>query len=174
MKERIRQIMNTQHMNQQAFSAFTGISSASLSSIFNGRTAPTLNHVQAILNKFPQINPMWLLRGEGGMMIQQDGNTSSEPITEGATALVSKTGDADVNQLSMFPDAAGQSVAPVGSAQVKPSSSPVYNGNTARSQVAGMRFEAEQKPATHVRKITEIRVFFDDNTWESFVPSKQK
>ena len=48
MKDRIRQLMEAQHMNQQTFATFTGIATASLSSIFNGRARPTLNHVDAI------------------------------------------------------------------------------------------------------------------------------
>ena len=56
-------------MNQQTFSKMTGISTASLSSIFNGRTNPTLMHVEAIRNKFPNINLNWLLYGEGGMFV---------------------------------------------------------------------------------------------------------
>ena len=47
MKDRIRQIMEAQHMSQQTFANFIGINAASLSSIFNDRTRPTLNTVEA-------------------------------------------------------------------------------------------------------------------------------
>ena len=48
MKERIKQIMESQHMTQQTFAQFIQISPASLSSIFNDRTKPTLAIVEAI------------------------------------------------------------------------------------------------------------------------------
>ena len=67
MKDRIKQLMESQHMTQQSFSDFIGISSASLSSIFNGRTKPTLNTVEAIRTKFTKINLDWLLYGSGPM-----------------------------------------------------------------------------------------------------------
>ena len=67
MKERIKQLMEAQHMNQQTFSKMTGISTASLSSIFNGRTNPTLMHVDAIRNKFPKIREDKALRWLGGL-----------------------------------------------------------------------------------------------------------
>ena len=51
MKDRIRQIMEAQHMTQQTFANFIGINAASLSSIFNERTRPTLNIVEAIKSK---------------------------------------------------------------------------------------------------------------------------
>ena len=52
MKDRIKRLMESQHMTQQTFADFIGISSASLSSIFNGRTKPTLNTVEAIKGNF--------------------------------------------------------------------------------------------------------------------------
>ena len=36
MKDRIRQLMESQHMTQQTFSDFIGISSASLSKVWTG------------------------------------------------------------------------------------------------------------------------------------------
>ena len=48
MKDRIRQIMESQHMTQQVFAEFIGVGAATLSSIFNDRTRPTLNIVEAI------------------------------------------------------------------------------------------------------------------------------
>ena len=67
MKDRIRQLMDAQHMNQQTFANYIGVNTASLSSIFTGRTSPTLNIVNAIKGKFPNVNTDWLLYGSGGM-----------------------------------------------------------------------------------------------------------
>ena len=65
MKDRIRQIMESQHMTQQVFAQFIEMSPASLSSIFNGRTKPTLNIVEAIKKKIPDISIDWLMFGSG-------------------------------------------------------------------------------------------------------------
>ena len=48
MKDRIRQIMESQHMTQQVFADFIGLAPATLSSIYNERTRPTLGVVEAI------------------------------------------------------------------------------------------------------------------------------
>ena len=50
MKERIRQIQDREGMSQKDFAAAIGISQASLSSIYNGRTLPTNRHVEATGN----------------------------------------------------------------------------------------------------------------------------
>ncbi len=66
-------------MTQQEFAARLDISPASLSSIFNGRTNPTNNHVQAIHRAFPNININWLLFGEGDMLLSpMPGNGATE------------------------------------------------------------------------------------------------
>ena len=71
MKDRVKQIMESMHMTQQVFAQFIEMSPASLSSIFNGRTRPTLNIVEAIKKKIPDINTDWLMFGSGSMYVQQ-------------------------------------------------------------------------------------------------------
>lgn len=46
MKDRIRKVMESQQMTQQEFADFIHISPASLSSIFTGRTRPTILQTQ--------------------------------------------------------------------------------------------------------------------------------
>ena len=189
MKDRIRQLMEAQHMNQQAFSIATGIGSASLSSIFTGRTNPTLNHVEAILNKFPQVNPMWLLKGVGGMMLSASETENSIPSDSNLTGVTPADEDA-ISGLGVDGAQSGASanvaVQPTlfDTPQQNPSSS--YNRvSSQRSARSGFRMEAQQQvvgsqgayhgqqqqvPPVQIRKITEIRVFYDDQTWESFTP----
>lgn len=57
------------------------MSPASLSSIFNGRTNPTNNHVQAIHRAFPVVNVSWLMFGEGDMFVPPAGQDGVNPLT---------------------------------------------------------------------------------------------
>ena len=66
-KDRIRMIMEDQHMTQQVFADFLQQSPATLSSIFNGRTRPTLQVIDAIKTKIPDISIEWLLYGTGDL-----------------------------------------------------------------------------------------------------------
>ena len=67
MKDRIHQLMESLHMTQKTFAEFLGISPASLSSIFNGRTNPSTGITMAIRSKIPDISLDWLMFGEGSM-----------------------------------------------------------------------------------------------------------
>ena len=79
MKDRIRQVMESQHMTQQVFADYIGLAPATLSSIFNGRTRPTLNVVEALKKKIPDINTDWLMFGSGEMYQNTTENSTPTP-----------------------------------------------------------------------------------------------
>lgn len=158
MKDRIRIIMESQKMSQQDFALKLGISPASLSSIFNGRTNPTSNHTIAIHSAFPEISINWLMFGEGNMMVD-DENARSEKTDN---TLEEKEGETKI------PSDLFASLNP--KSREKPSDYRPYvkNGDVNPSQPANCQvFERVVK-----RQIKEIRVFYDDGTYESFVMSK--
>ncbi len=154
MKDRIKQIMESQHMTQQTFANFLGMSAASLSSIFNERTKPTLNTVEAIRAKLPSINLEWLMFGKGQMYTDQEGQTDGLSTAE----RVTPTGE----QTLAFDDSSLGSVEPSRGISAQPTSRVVQN-----QQKINLNYFDKTK-----RQITEIRVFYDDQTWESFVPKK--
>lgn len=163
MKDRIKQLQDSLGLTQKDYARFLESSEAMISNIYKGRTAPTMNIVNAVKSKLPNINTDWLLFGEGEMYKDSEGvATSSET-------------DPSAVQPSLF-DAfdVPSSSAPVSRTASRPSSvnqkKPTANNNnvvaTDVTFAAGNNFDIKQ------RKITEIRVFFDDQTYESFVPRK--
>ena len=80
MKDRIKKIMESQHMTQQTFAQFIQMSPASLSSIFNGRTKPTLTIVEAIKQKIPALSTDWLMFGRGPMYTDEISSEENPPI----------------------------------------------------------------------------------------------
>lgn len=156
MKDRIRQLMDAQHMNQQAFAGSIGISNATLSSIFNGRTNPTNKIVEAIHNTFPNVRTDWLMWGTGPMFEMNDSTSSASTATEHSAPLF----NGEQNLFSTTPND--------GPASPKMAENPRY----APQNHAPREFAVSVAPTSVQRKITEIRVFYDDQTWESFTPKK--
>lgn len=154
IKDRIKYLMDSQQMSQKEFAQYTGISEGSLSGVLNGRTRPTLNIVDSIHNSFPRVSISWLMFGQGDMMesanVQTDAANQAQN-TKNSVVSMSLFGDEDI------------SVAPP--SPVVPANS---DGNISR-QVPETVVKYIDKPA---RKITEIRIFYDDQTWESFVPKQ--
>lgn len=159
MKDRIRQLMEARHLTQQRFAEMIDISPASLSSIFNDRTKPTLNHVDAIRKSFPNINLGWLLYGDGEMFLSPDSQSHMD-ITANQNLHAS-------DPMLEFDDA--NTVLPQ-----QPELQQVAQGSPSQSSYAAFKAEKPlikivDKPQRH---ISEIRIFFDDQTWETFVPKK--
>ena len=145
-------------MTQQTFAQFIGFSPAALSSIFNGRTNATLNTVEAIKSKLPALNSDWLLFGKGkmyeGELSGDDDNTTG--------------GQANSEPMLDF----GETEPTIAS---YPHQSPIIN-NVGRQNSASQRqvLKPEVKYVERPqRQITEIRIYFDDLTYETFVPKSK-
>ncbi len=149
-------------MTQQVFADFIGIAPATLSGIFTERTKPTINTIDAIKKKIPTLNTDWLLFGKEPMYIHQD---SKEPETV-ARPTPSST---PPSMGSLFDEVVPSPVqTPTQSVPRQPQFP--TGGRNARLEMAVEDMNYSDKPQ---RKITEIRVFYDDQTWESFVPAKK-
>lgn len=149
MKDRIRTVMEMQHMTQQVFAGFIGLSPATLSSILTGRTNPTLPIVYAIKKKIPDISTDWLMFGTGDMFASGGKDAVPapplQPLDKGSEPLLDFGTD----------DVPAETVPPA----VK------------RKFLTQNERETIVKNIDKVqRKITEIRIFYDDQTWETFLP----
>ena len=169
MKDRIRQIMEAQHMTQQVFADFIGTNPATLSGIFNDRTRPTLNIVEAIKRKIPDNSTDWLMFGTGHMY-QHPSPLTGNALMASSDALTPSLGNrqnVSVGSEQMIDFGSVESPTP----QSAPPASSSYN-SVRNTQQFLLREEVKNidKPQ---RRVTEIRVYYDDQTWESFVPSKK-
>lgn len=157
MKNRIRQLMESQKMTQQMFANFIGMSTATLSSIFNERTKPTLNTVEAIRTKFPNINIDWLMFGNGTMFNNENGEIQLPTPPEdyaGEQSLMFEGNDSkNENKPATMPQTSAIAETAKKTKEKNTKVDIAYTDNCSR-------------------RITEIRVFFDDLTYESFVPRK--
>lgn len=182
MIDKIRTIMEHTKLSQQDFAARIGISAASLSSILNGRTQPTNRHVMGIHQAFPEINVNWLLFGEGDMLVS---DTPAKGTGEAADGVeLAEGASADVASSNVAPGLFGAADAPsLFSSESTPPSVPSVEQ---RANAYGARREGRSvvrgngnvvTTAINIdkdeRKIKEIRVFYSNGTYESFVPSSK-
>ncbi len=159
MKERIRELMESLHKSQQDFAQFIEMSPASLSSIFNGRTKPTLTIVEAIKKKIPDISVEWLLFGVGEMYANRQATaTSQESPTPTSSEPMLEFDFDDEAKHSRSEKNADQTV----------------NSNNSVKRTRLENKENEVKSVDIVkRRVIEIRVYYDDYTFETFVPDKR-
>ena len=174
MKDRIRQVMDSKGMNQLEFAKFIQVSPSALSNIFTGRTQPTLNVVEAIKKKIPDISTDWLMLGIGQMY-----NATSTPSATTPSAPPTFPNDHEVRQdpILSFPNDHEVRQDPILSFDFEssptseitsPQSQSFNSVKSTRQNVVREEVKIVDKPK---RRVTEIRVFYDDQTWESFIPS---
>lgn len=146
MKDRIRQLMESKRMTQKDFAAQLCVAEATLSSVYTGRTRPTNNLVSAIHEAFPEVSIPWLMFGEGDMVESPSSATppsvSSAPVGGQEPTLFPQ----DLFSAASAPQNTASPVVPV-------------------QPLVRETVKYIDKPQ---RKITEIRVFYDDGTYETF------
>ena len=152
MKDRIERIRQHYGMMQNEFAKAIGISAPSLSSILNGRNSPTNNTVQAIHRRFPEISITWLMFGEGEMM-----NEAPDTATTSGTGIQGESDRLTDNPVKTNSDEG---------------ISAETNSKGAQQEVVTVReiVKLVDKPQ---RRITEIHVFYDDGTFESFTSRRE-
>lgn len=153
MKDRIRVLMEHKHMQQNTFANFVGISPGTLSGIFNGRTKPTLPIVEAIKSKIPNLRVDWLVFGTGPMFEGENDDSSTAPSHPSEGQDGGRQTPEQQPSLFSTPEQFDRG----GRVDFTPNNRQVEN------------IKYLDKPQ---RKITEIRIFYDDQTWETFVPKK--
>ena len=145
-------------MTQQVFADYIGLAPATLSSIFNGRTRPTLNVVEALKRKIPNINFDWLMLGVGPMYLDQATDDQPQDNTSVSREKIENP-MLDFDQApSPTPQNAPQRMSFVNSVR------------STRPEIEREDLKIVDKPQ---RRVIEIRVFYDDQTWDTFVPAKK-
>lgn len=155
--------MESQHMTQQVFADFIGIAPATLSGIFTERTKPTINTVEAIKKKLPSLSTDWLMFGKEPMYIDQLSSSEDSDSSWSTNSPLQSTSPSEA--VLDFQD------------PIPPTPQVSVRQNTVQNGVRNTRLDLGISNMNNLdripRKVTEIRVFYDDQTWESFVPAKK-
>lgn len=152
MRERIRQIMENENLMPAKFADRLQINRANISHILNGRNNPSLDVVTKILSGMPYINTEWLINGTGQMY--KDGfDMDSIPKEH--------------DLFHQGPPATLQEKETV----VKPEGIDV-NKPEKNIQVIENKIIDAQK--NNDKKIRQIIIYYNDSTFETFVPQPVK
>lgn len=160
-------------MTQQEFAECIKVAPATLSSIFTGRTAPSLKVVEAIKGRFPDISTDWLMFGKGSMV---DAPSTDADGVHGSPLPSEKGTTVDFGEESDVP-AVSSGAGPgrdAGTSKVSIAAGAAVAGG--RKNVGGQSaigsLQLVNNCDKNARRIVEIRIFYDDQTWETFVPKK--
>lgn len=152
MKDRIKLIMENENLTPAKFADKLQINRAVVSHILNGRNNPSLDVVMKILHEMNYVNPEWLLNGT--LPMYRDG--------------------VDVDSIPKEPDLFTQDEkkSPAYSEKAE------YLTETAVKQPQKSDQSIDNKiidsMKTSDKKITQIIIYYNDSTFETFIPQPVK
>ena len=154
IKDRFKMIMDREKLTAGAFAESIGVAQATISHILGPRNKyPSTEVILRLHQRYNDINLEWLLTGQGEMS-----NMSSDS-------------DSSIESGFDYPLFAENSVNP--SKETGPAENrkeiALETPVNATKEVVKQEIIYKERPS---RKITEIRIFFDDNTYETFKPEK--
>ena len=153
IKDRFKLIMDREKLTAGAFAESIGASQATISHILSGRNKPSVELVLRVHQRYGDINLEWLLTGKGEMSnaTGEPGEPASDPA-EGYPLFAE--------------NALNPAGTPIGAENRK--EMPLGKPQNAPKEIVKQEIIYKERPP---RRITEIRIFFDDNTYETFKPA---
>lgn len=149
IKDRIKFIMDREKLTAGAFAESIGVAQATISHILGPRNKyPSTEVILRLHQRYSDIDLNWLLTGNGNMT----GDTDTPLNDDMSYPLFAENVE---NQ----PNGTGETENRKEIALEMPPKAP--------KEIVKQEIVYKERPP---RKITEIRIFFDDNTYETFTP----
>lgn len=148
IKDRIKTIMERENMTSGAFAESISIQQSTLSHILNGRNNPSLDVIMKVHQKYDYINLEWLLYGKGNMLQNTGNSIDFQPSLFDENPINSSNDTISAENLKEIA---------------------LRTAEIQAKDIVKQEIKYIEKPH---RKITEIRIFFDDNTYEIFKGEK--
>jgi len=171
MKERLIQLLDLEQLSPSKFADLIGVQRSSISHVLSGRNKPSFDFLQKTLKAFPGLNASWLMLGEG-TMYERMGRTVSGNLFDTREARevpfeASVAGTTDQTPEIPEPEKAEM---PEGSRREPPAGTTAEMTDIGRDQAD--EEEMPGKIAVGSRRIVQVMVLYDDDTFRSFKPAQ--
>lgn len=173
MKERLVQLLDMEQLSPSKFADIIGVQRSSISHVLSGRNKPSFDFLQKTLKAFPGLNADWLIQGEGtmyehmgrelpGTMFDASEAPHQAPVPEDIQLDPEKI-QRDTEKIQMDPEnIQGHSEDIVRKKDTGPTiKEPSHIDEPVGSLQHGQK-----------RKIVQVMIFYDDDTFRSFGPSQ--
>lgn len=156
---RLKVFMDYMQITNSQFADQCGIPRPSLSQLLNGRNKKISDViVKQIHDQFPRLSVVWLMFGEGEMLLPSEANT----------ALASDTSKFMDDYADSFENGEENEL-------TYPQNSPqtVYSSGLSSISKLNKKTNEIENLGQNPRKVVSITVFYDDNSYETFHPSRK-
>lgn len=160
MAIRLKHFLDSQGLSSSRFADACGIPRPSLSQLLNGRNRKISDvMVGQIHAAYPDLSVLWLLFGEGPMLMPEASSDASEAPEAPENASIRSIGGPD----DLFAKELGLDLG------LEPLEVALNKGAAGRRAAGAQPLQiAADAPAP--RKVSHITVYYDDSTFETFFP----
>lgn len=158
MNDRLDKFLLAEQLTPAKFADIIGVQRSSISHIISGRNKPSFDFIAKVLQRFPRVNPDWLILGKGEMYKQMvQASLFDVPVVK--EAIVEQKPDQEIETQD---DAAD-----INSANNDAVNTPSITENTSVDRSYPIDIKAFDK------EVERIVVFYKDRTFRSYTPSNE-
>ncbi len=169
MKERLLQLLDLEQITPSKFADIIGVQRSSISHVISGRNNPSFDFLHKTLKAFPGLNAAWLMLGEGTMYEQMGrnvpGNLFDTPDPQAEEQIPAQIPGEDPE----IPEILSSAAPPVASSEDSFASEAVADAETEDKSVRSEK--VSDKISGNQRKIVQVMVIYDDDTFRTFAPA---
>ncbi len=176
MKDRLAEFLKAERLTAVKFAEIMEVQPSSISHLLSGRNKPNFEFISRILLRFPNLNPNWIINGQGEIYksntkksAEENTNVKHDKVTTVNNVAASQTNQGSAflepvpggdlfNQPAESPDIA----APVGSV------TNVIIQNEQLELKKGLTDPKEELPEKKEKKIARVIVFFTDGSFDEY------
>lgn len=152
MKDRLLQLLDLEQITPSKFADIIGVQRSSVSHVISGRNKPSFDFLQKTLKAFPGLNAAWLMLGEGTMYEQMGRKVSGN--------------------LFDSPEPLPEEPVPAQIPEEEPDAQEILSSAEAEKVEHAIRSaELSSEKAGDRRKIVQVMVIYDDDTFRTFAPA---
>ncbi len=187
LKDRLKILLEEKNMTQAAFADYINVGRPNITHLMTGRDKFSQKIVSRILLYFPEINPRWLLHGEGEMykplpnknQEHDDTELHTYPTVERQATLFSTE---EALPMEMVSQPLVQETQPSDRNMPVQESLPPLPQNTIETPKNEVIQESKpepvspagcEKPQAKEKRIRKIVFFYDDKSFEEYYPEKE-
>jgi transcriptional regulator with XRE-family HTH domain len=166
MKDRITQFLVNENISSAEFADKIGVQRSSVSHVLNERNSPSTSFIQKMLSAYKNLNPRWLLLGEGNMFSSQEiinQEPSLFPYTQeddSTSALNYKSKDETIKNQTFVNN------------NVLQNQQPDFKSIKSREQTEQKEVNENVDKASDFKHVERIILFHKDKTFSEYTPSK--
>ena len=165
MNQRLQQFLNAENLSQSQFADEINVARASVSHILANRNKPGFDFIESMAKAFPALNLEWLITGKGRMYKSQEGMQPVYPAKM-QDQMVDNQGD------SLF-DIPVETPLSTQLNERQPQTDLMDRAVQKDQVIDSNTLDKVSQIVVNKKEITKIVVYYNDSTYQEFVPSRQ-